>query len=84
MSLEEDRNSRDYLFGRLLAIAEKIEGYRCILPKRLAALRPNDSCSASLTILPQRGELSNWHFTPTCSVFKVPVQQHSILEEFAR
>ena len=26
MSLEEDRITRDYLFGRLLAVAEKIEG----------------------------------------------------------
>jgi CRISPR-associated protein Csd1 len=26
MSLEEDRNSRDYLFGRLLAIADHLEG----------------------------------------------------------
>lgn len=26
MSLEENRNSRDYLFGRLLAIADRIEG----------------------------------------------------------
>ncbi|HEV2618497.1 MAG TPA: type I-C CRISPR-associated protein Cas8c/Csd1, partial [Acidobacteriaceae bacterium] len=33
MSLEEDRNSRDYLFGRLLAIAEKIEGYALYLGK---------------------------------------------------
>lgn len=27
MALEEDRNSRDYLYGRLLAIADNIEGY---------------------------------------------------------
>jgi CRISPR-associated protein Csd1 len=33
MSLEEDRNSRDYLFGRLLAIAEKIEGYALYVAK---------------------------------------------------
>lgn len=33
MSLEEDRNSRDYLFGRLLAIAEKIESYALYLAK---------------------------------------------------
>jgi CRISPR-associated protein Csd1 len=33
MSLEEDRNSRGYLFGRLLAIAEKIEGYALYLAK---------------------------------------------------
>jgi CRISPR-associated protein Csd1 len=33
MSLQEDRNSRDYLFGRLLAIAEKIEGYALYLAK---------------------------------------------------
>ena len=33
MALEEDRNSRDYLFGRLLAIAEKIEGYALYLAK---------------------------------------------------
>jgi len=33
MSLEEDRNSRDYLFGRLLAIAEKIERYALNLAK---------------------------------------------------
>jgi CRISPR-associated protein Csd1 len=33
MSLEEDRNSRNYLFGRLLAIAEKIEGYALYLAK---------------------------------------------------
>jgi CRISPR-associated protein Csd1 len=33
MSLEEDRNSRDYLFGRLLAIAEQIESYVLYLAK---------------------------------------------------
>jgi CRISPR-associated protein Csd1 len=33
MSLEEDRSSRDYLFGRLLAIAEKIESYALYLAK---------------------------------------------------
>jgi CRISPR-associated protein Csd1 len=33
MSLEEDRSSRDYLFGRLLAIAEKIESYTLYLAK---------------------------------------------------
>jgi CRISPR-associated protein Csd1 len=33
MSIEEDRDSRDYLFGRLLAIAEKIEGYALYLAK---------------------------------------------------
>ena len=33
MALEEYRNSRDYLFGRLLAIAEKIEGYALYLAK---------------------------------------------------
>lgn len=33
MSLEEDRDSRDYLFGRLLAIAEKIENYALYLTK---------------------------------------------------
>lgn len=33
MALEEDRNSRDYLFGRLLALAEKIEGYALYLAK---------------------------------------------------
>ena len=33
MSLEEDRNSRDYLFGRLLAIAEKIESHALWLAK---------------------------------------------------
>jgi CRISPR-associated protein Csd1 len=33
MSLEEDRNSRDYLFGRMLAIAEKIEGHALYLAK---------------------------------------------------
>ena len=33
MSLEEGRNSRDYLFGRLLAIAEKIESYALYLAK---------------------------------------------------
>lgn len=33
MALEEDRNSRDYLFGRLLAIAEKIEGHALYLAK---------------------------------------------------
>jgi CRISPR-associated protein Csd1 len=27
MALEQDRNSRDYLYGRLLAIADNIEGY---------------------------------------------------------
>lgn len=27
MSLEEDRTTRDYLFGRLLAVAEKVEGH---------------------------------------------------------
>jgi CRISPR-associated protein Csd1 len=33
MSLEEGRNSRDYLFGRLLAVAEKIEGHALYLAK---------------------------------------------------
>jgi CRISPR-associated protein Csd1 len=33
MSLEENRSSRDYLFGRLLAIAEKIESYALYLAK---------------------------------------------------
>jgi CRISPR-associated protein Csd1 len=33
MSLEEDRTSRDYLFGRLLAVAEKIEGHSLYLQK---------------------------------------------------
>jgi len=33
MSLEEDSNSRSYLFGRLLAIAEKIEGRALYLAK---------------------------------------------------
>lgn len=33
MSLEENRNSRAYLFGRLLAIAEKIEGHALYLAK---------------------------------------------------
>lgn len=33
MSLEEGRNSRDYLFGRLLAIAEKIESHALYLAK---------------------------------------------------
>jgi len=33
MSLEEGRNSRDYLYGRLLAIAEKIESYALYLAK---------------------------------------------------
>jgi CRISPR-associated protein Csd1 len=33
MSLEEDRNSRDYLFGRLLAIADKVEGYALYFTK---------------------------------------------------
>jgi CRISPR-associated protein Csd1 len=37
MSLEEDRNSRDYLFGRLLAIAEKIEGHALYLSKETRA-----------------------------------------------
>ena len=31
MSLEENRTTRDYLFGRLLAVAEKIEGYALYL-----------------------------------------------------
>jgi CRISPR-associated protein Csd1 len=31
MSLEEHRTKRDYLFGRLLAVAEKIEGYALYL-----------------------------------------------------
>ena len=31
MSLEEQRATRDYLFGRLLAVAEKIEGYALYL-----------------------------------------------------
>ena len=31
MSLEENRITRDYLFGRLLAVAEKIEGYALYL-----------------------------------------------------
>jgi CRISPR-associated protein Csd1 len=33
MSLEENRTTRDYLFGRLLAVAEKIEGYSLYLQK---------------------------------------------------
>jgi CRISPR-associated protein Csd1 len=33
MSLEEDRNSQACLFGHLLAIAEKIEGYALYLAK---------------------------------------------------
>jgi CRISPR-associated protein Csd1 len=33
MALEEDCNSRGYLFGRLLAIAEKIEGCALYLAK---------------------------------------------------
>jgi CRISPR-associated protein Csd1 len=33
MSLEENRSSRGYLFGRLLAIAEKIESYALYLAK---------------------------------------------------
>ncbi len=33
MSLEEDRKSRSYLFGRLLAVAERIEGYSLYLAK---------------------------------------------------
>ncbi len=33
MSLEEDRTSRSYLFGRLLAIAEKIESHALYLAK---------------------------------------------------
>jgi len=33
MSLEESRNSRDYLFGRLLAIAEKLESSALFLAK---------------------------------------------------
>jgi CRISPR-associated protein Csd1 len=33
MSLEESRNSRGYLFGRLLAIAERIESYALYLGK---------------------------------------------------
>lgn len=33
MSLEEERNSRDYLYGRLLAIAEKIESMALFLAK---------------------------------------------------
>jgi CRISPR-associated protein Csd1 len=37
MSLEEDRNSRAYLFGRLLAIAEKIEGHALYLAKETRA-----------------------------------------------
>ena len=31
MSLEDHRTKRDYLFGRLLAVAEKIEGYALYL-----------------------------------------------------
>lgn len=27
MALEQDRNTRDYLFGRLLAVADRIEGH---------------------------------------------------------
>lgn len=37
MSLEEGKNSRAYLFGRLLAIAEKIEGYALYLSKETRA-----------------------------------------------
>jgi CRISPR-associated protein Csd1 len=37
MSLEEGLNSRDYLFGRLLAIAEKIEGHALYLAKETRA-----------------------------------------------
>lgn len=33
MSLEEDRTTRDYLFGRLLAIAENIESHALFLAK---------------------------------------------------
>jgi CRISPR-associated protein Csd1 len=33
MSLDENRSSRDYLFGRLLAIAERIENYSLYLAK---------------------------------------------------
>ncbi len=33
MSLEEDRTTRDYLFGRLLAIAENIEGHALYVAK---------------------------------------------------
>jgi CRISPR-associated protein Csd1 len=36
-SPEEGRNSRDYLFGRLLAIAEKIEGHALYLAKETRA-----------------------------------------------
>jgi CRISPR-associated protein Csd1 len=31
MALEEDRNTRDYLFGRLLAVAERVESYALYL-----------------------------------------------------
>lgn len=33
MALEEDRTSRDYLFGRLLAVADNLEGYALYLAK---------------------------------------------------
>jgi len=33
MSLEEDRSTRDYLFGRVLAVAEKIESYALYLQR---------------------------------------------------
>lgn len=33
MALEEDRTSRDYLYGRLLAVADNLEGYALYLTK---------------------------------------------------
>lgn len=33
MALEEDRTSRDYLYGRLLAVADNLEGYALYLAK---------------------------------------------------
>ena len=33
MALEEDRTNRDYLYGRLLAVADNLEGYALFLAK---------------------------------------------------
>lgn len=48
MALEEERNSRDYLFGRLLAIAEKIEGHALYLAKETRSTTPRNTTAERL------------------------------------
>ena len=50
MALEEERNSRDYLYGRLLAVAEKIESMALIACQRKSG---NNSSTADATICRQ-------------------------------